>query len=88
MRDNALRPTERILFRMSTYLILCGTVGLLMAIFSVGLAVDAADRQINKQRRRREMDELRRQARAAWERTMEQLESESGARRGRGAQRA
>ena len=88
MRDNALRPTERILFHMSTYLILCGTVGLLMAIFSVGLAVDAADRQIHTRRSRREMDDLRRQARAAWERTMEQLESESGARRGRGAQRA
>ena len=73
---------------MDTYLIISGTVGLLLGICSVGLAVDAADRQINRRRCQREMDELRRQTRAAWERTMEQLGRESAERQGRRAQRA
>ena len=73
---------------MDTYLIISATVGILLAISSFWLAVDAAERQINRRRRKREMDELRRQARAAWQRTMEQLERESGERHGRRAQRA
>ena len=73
---------------MDTYLILSATVGILLAISSFGLAFDAAERQFNRRRCKREMDELRRQTRAAWERTMAQLERESAERHGRHAKRA
>ena len=69
-------------------MIISATVGLLLAISSFWLAVDAAERQFNRRRCKREMDELRRQTRAAWERTMAQLERESAERHGRRAQRA
>jgi hypothetical protein len=83
-RDNAIPSRVGMMSRMSTYLIICGTAGLLLAIPCAAWAADAADRYITKRRRERELNELRRHARVSWERTLTYLQSEGTDRRVRG----
>ena len=66
---------------MNAYLIICGTVGLLVAIPGVAWALGAAERRIARRQYEQQVQEQQRRARASWQHTLKDLESESAERR-------